>query len=68
MDMIKTIDAIFEKMYDDVCIILQKNDDTIYNVLMNTKKSILCASAANPMNINSISESLTPKTYEKRGN
>jgi hypothetical protein len=62
MDMIETIDAIFEGVL--LKIIECANDATqLENVLNSVKRSVICAAASNPINTTYILNITTPKEY-----
>jgi len=52
IDLIETINELFEQIYKEILISSAYNDDTreLYFNLMKKKRAVLCASACNPMN------------------
>jgi len=65
IDLIETINELFEQIYKEILISSAYNDDTreLYFNLMKKKRAVLCASACNPMNTETLLYELTPKQY-----
>lgn len=64
MDLIDTINDLFDQMYNDIIIIYNINDNQkFHNYLMKKKHAVLCASASNPMNTKDVLNQLTSKQY-----
>ena len=62
MDVIETIDAIFDDLLPAI-LKVKDNKHALEALMMQTKRSIICASAANPLNTCYIMQNLTPIEY-----
>jgi len=64
MDVIETVNALFEDIYKEYIIRLGSNsDEELYKILMKKRRAVLCIIATNPINTENILYALTPKDY-----
>jgi len=68
LDIIETVDKLFNDIYKDFITIKEKidtcdNNNEFYNKLMKTRVAVLCLIALNPINTCDTLYVLTPKDY-----
>ena len=55
MDVIETVNALFEDIYKEYIIRLGSNsDEELYKILMKKRRAVLCIIATNPINTENI--------------
>lgn len=64
MDLIDTINELFDQIYNDICVSYHlEHNQELHKYLMKKKHAVLCASASNPMNTKDVLNQLTTKQY-----
>lgn len=70
MDVIETINELFNQIYNDMIAIIKTTPDVseeaytkLYNNLMKKRRAMLCIAALNPVNTPHIITMITPKQY-----